>query len=251
MENTVAQNLEFLIQLQAIDSQIDEINKIKGALPDEVRDIEDEIAGTGVKISKLEAEVTGFKQEIAGLKNNIKDSEKLIKKYEEQQNNVKNDREYSAISKEIESQQLDIQLYQKKIREIEARIDAKSVDIDATKETLDEKKRQLETKKSELDSILAENREEESRLQVDRDAAAKKVDDRLLFSYNRLRGNFINTNGLAVVSVRRGACGGCFNMVPPQRQADIRDKKKVIVCEHCGRILAKVETTEYDAPKGK
>ena len=247
MENSIAQNLENLVALQAIDSEIDGIMKIRGDLPEEVRDLEDEIAGIETRMAKFEAEAGAFKDDIARLKLSIKDSEKLIKKYNEQQNNVRNDREYAAISKEIESQELDIKLYEKKICEISVRIEQKNGDIEAIRLVLEERKKDLAVKKDELDVIIDESKEEEAKLQVKRDAARAKVDDRLYFSYNRLRSNY--ANGLSVVSVRRGACGGCYNMVPPQRQADIRDKKKIIVCEHCGRILANVETTEYDGVK--
>jgi len=244
MENSIAQNLEFLIALQAIDSQIDSIMKIRGDLPDEVRDLEDEIIGIETRIGKFEGEINVLKDEIARLKLSIKDSDKLIKKYNEQQTNVRNDREFSAIAKEIESQELDIKLYEKKIAEVNIRIEQKNTDVDAIRYTLEERRKDLATKKSELDVIIEESKEEEAKLQVKRDAARKHVDDRLFFSYNRLRGNY--ANGLSVVPVKRGACGGCFNMVPPQRQADIRDRKKIIVCEHCGRILSSVESTEYD-----
>lgn len=221
--------------------------KIRGDLPEEVSDLEDEIAGIETRMAKFEAEAGAFKDDIARLKLSIKDSEKLIKKYNEQQNNVRNDREYAAISKEIESQELDIKLYEKKIGEINLRIEQKNGEIEAIRLVLEERKKDLAVKKDELDVIIDESKEEEAKLQVKRDAARAKVDDRLYFSYNRLRSNY--ANGLSVVSVRRGACGGCYNMVPPQRQADIRDKKKIIVCEHCGRILANVETTEFDGVK--
>lgn len=244
MENTVAQNLEFLIQLQSVDSKIDSIMKIRGDLPNEVRDLEDEIIGIETRISKFEQDISGLKEEIGRQKIFIKDCEKLIKKYQEQQGNVKNNREFEAISKEIESQELDIQLHEKSIREANTKIDAKNLDIEQIKVTLNDRKRDLQTKKADLENIIEESREEESKLVVIREAAMKKLDERLYFSYSRLRGNYVN--GLSVVAVKRGACGGCFNMVPPQRQADIRDKKKIIVCEHCGRILANVETTEFD-----
>jgi predicted nucleic acid-binding Zn-ribbon protein len=249
MENSVAQNLEFLTQLQAIDSQIDSIMKIRGDLPNEVRDLEDEIIGIETRISKFEQEAGTLKDEIGRLKLSIKDSDKLIKKYQEQQGNVKNNREFEAIAKEIESQELDIQLYEKKIKEANVKIEAKNVEIEAIKLTLGDRKKDLQVKKSDLETIIGESQEEESKLVIIREEAMKKVDERLLFSYSRLRGNY--ANGLSVVSVKRGACGGCFNMVPPQRQADIRDRKKIIVCEHCGRILANVETTEFDTFKLK
>lgn len=242
MEITVAQKLEALLNLQKIDSQIDELIKIRGDLPEEVRDLEDELAGYETRIGKFKAEIEELNAEITKGKQGIKDAEKLIKKYQEQQNNVRNNREFEAISKEIESQELDIQLFEKKNKEIQYRIERKNIDIEEIEVRMAERKSDLEAKKGELDTIIAESTEDEKKLRIDRDDAAKKIEDRLMYSYNRIRGNSIN--GLAVVKVRRGACGGCFNQVPPQRQADIREKKKIIVCEHCGRILADVEAVE-------
>lgn len=241
METTVAQKLEFLMELQAIDSQMDEFRKIRGDLPEEVRDLEDEIAGYETRINRFKQEVGSLKDEITKYKNSIKDAEKLIKKYEEQQMNVRNNREYDAISKEVETQQLDIQIFEKRIKEATLKIDQKNLDIEAIQNTLEERTKDLDTKKQELDVIIAETKAQEEELQGVREEAAAKIEERLLFSYNRLRNNY--GNGLAVVAVRRGACGGCFNMVPPQRQAEIRERKKIIVCEHCGRIMASVEYT--------
>jgi predicted nucleic acid-binding Zn-ribbon protein len=249
MESTVSQKLDALLALQKIDSQIDELIKIRGDLPEEVRDLEDEIAGYETRIGKFKAEIDELQQEISKGKAGIKEADKLIKKYQEQQNNVRNNREYEAISKEIESQELDIQLFDKKNKEIQYRIERKNIEIAEIEARLDTRKADLEAKKAELDSIVSESTEDEKKLRVLREEAAQKIEDRLMYSYNRIRQNSLN--GLAVVKVRRGACGGCFNQVPPQRQADIREKKKIIVCEHCGRVLADVEVVEEPVATGR
>ncbi|MEY3417780.1 MAG: hypothetical protein RL060_1892 [Bacteroidota bacterium] len=235
----VAQKLEALLKLQTIDSQLDEIKKVRGDLPEEVRDLEDELIGFETRISKFEKELASFEEEITNRKIAIKDAEKLIKKYEDQQTNVRNNREYDAISKEMELQQLEIQISEKKIKEAQFKIEQKKKDIKVLEGTLEERSKDLANKKSELDIIIAESQEEEAKFDKDRNASASKIEERLFHSYERLRNNAIN--GLAVVLVKRGACGGCFNTVPPQRQADIKEKKKLIVCEHCGRILAGVD----------
>lgn len=239
MELSIAQKLDLLINLQKIDSQIDGIMKVRGDLPEEVRELDDEIAGYQTRIGKFQAEIQLFKEEISKYKNAGKECEKLIAKYQEQQNNVRNNREFEAIAKEIESQELDIQIFQKRMKETEFKIEQKNTEIAAIQVTLDERQKDLANKKAELDVIIEESKEDEAKLLKERDKATKDIEERLLFSYERLRKNA--NNGLAVVTVKRGACGGCFNMVPPQRQADIRERKKIIVCEHCGRILANVE----------
>ena len=244
MEITIAQRLDGLLHLQKIDSELDELNKVRGDLPEEVRDLEDELAGYDTRIGKFNNEVDAVESDIAGQKANIKESEKLIKKYEDQQMNVRNSREYDAITKEIEAQRLDIQIFEKKIKEAQYRIEKKQDEINLIKGTVDERKKDLTNKKEELEHILAESRDDEAKLMEERVASEKHVEERLLFSYNRIRNN--SRNGLAVVAVKRGACGGCYNQVPLQRQADIRERKKLIVCEHCGRILAEVETGELE-----
>jgi predicted nucleic acid-binding Zn-ribbon protein len=239
MESTVAQKLEAIHNLQLIDSRLDAIIKVRGALPEEVQDLEDEIIGYDTRLSKFRSEIEVFEIEIKKLKENIKDSEKLIKKYQEQQMNVRNNREYDAITKELELQDLEIQVSKKKIAEALARIDQKKTDLDELAAVLKDRQKDLDIKKEELSTIIAESEAEEAKLRTDREKSTKKVEDRLIKSYTKIRANA--KNGLAVVLVKRGACGGCFNTVPPQRQADIREKKKLIVCEHCGRILAGVE----------
>jgi len=240
MEATVPQKLETLLKLQALDSKLDEIVKMRGDLPEEIRDLEDELIGFGTRIKKFETEIEGFKEEISNRKNASKESEKLIKKYIDQQSNVRNNREYDAISKEIELQQLDIQLAEKKTKEATLKIDSRNLEIEAIKNSLSEREKDLANKKSELEILVSESLEEETKIQKDREKVQKQLEERLYQSYNRLRHNL--KNGLAVVLVKRDACGGCFNTVPPQRQADIKEKKKIIVCEHCGRIFADVES---------
>lgn len=242
MENTIAQKLEALLKLQEIDSELDAILKIRGALPEEVSDLEDEITGYNTRIEKFNQDLEALEQEISNNKAGIKEAEKLIKKYEEQQMNVRNNREYDAITKEMELQTLEIQILEKRIKEAHVKIDKKKEEIAGTQEVLTERQKDLDSKKAELNTITGESEEEEQKLLKSREKAAKNIEDRLLKSYDRIRTNA--RNGLAVVPVKRGACGGCFNIVPPQRQADVREHKKLIVCEHCGRILAKVEEEE-------
>jgi predicted nucleic acid-binding Zn-ribbon protein len=239
MESTVAQKLDALKKLQGIDSKLDDIKKVRGALPDEVADLEDEIAGYETRIQKFDDSVQAIKDDIEAAKQGMKESEKLIAKYGEQQMSVRNNREYDAITKEVELQQLDIQIHEKKIKEAEAKIEDKVKGIEETKTLHEDRLKDLDSKRAELENIESETTEEVAKLEKDREKALKKIEDRLAASYERLRGNV--RNGLAVVPVKRGACGGCFNTVPPQRQADIRDRKKLIVCEHCGRILTDVE----------
>jgi uncharacterized protein len=239
MESTVAQKLEAIYNLQLIDSRLDAIVKVRGALPEEVQDLEDEIAGYGTRLEKFKRDIEAFEDDIKRYKENIKESEKLIKKYQEQQMNVRNNREYDAITKELELQDLEIQVSKKKIAEAGVKIDSKKADLEELNNLMKDRQKDLDLKKDELSTIVAESESEESKLRAEKDKAAKKVEDRLIKSYTKIRANA--KNGLAVVMVKRGACGGCFNTVPPQRQADIREKKKLIVCEHCGRILAGVE----------
>jgi len=251
MESTIAQKLEAIHNLQKIDSRLDAIFKIRGALPEEVQDLEDEIIGYETRLSKFKTDISALEDEIKRHKDSIKEAEKLIKKYQEQQMNVRNNREYDAITKELELQDLEIQVFKKKIGEAQFTIENKNKDVEELKETLKDRKKDLEQKNGELETIIAESESEENKLKSDKEKAVKKIDERIIKSYKKIRENA--KNGLAVVMVRRGACGGCFNIVPPQRQADIREKKKIIVCEHCGRILAGVEDEIEDetTPKKK
>ena len=247
MENNVAKKLEALVHLQDIDSKLDSIIKVRGALPDEVRDLEDEIAGYETRLDKINQEIKECEDDISNKKSTIKDCQKLIKKYEDQQMNVRNNREYDAITKEMELQELEIQISEKKIKEAQAKIEMKNTDIAEVTEVMEERMKDLNSKKSELSTLTSESEEEEKKLLKDKEKAEKGVEERLLNSYKKIVANA--RNGLGVVTVKRGACGGCFNVVPPQRQADIREKKKIIVCEHCGRILADVEGNPADEEK--
>ena len=249
MELTIAQKLDALLKLQLIDSEFDNLVKIRGSLPEEVRDLEDEIIGFETRIGKFKGEIETLNEEIERNKSVKKDSDKLIVRYGEQQMNVKNNREFDAINKEIELQHLEMELADKRIGESQFKIKGKQEEIKATQQSLTERKEDLKAKKQELDQITAESAEEEKTLKVQRDEQATHIEERLLKSYNKIRGNALN--GLAVVMVKRGACGGCFNVVPPQRQADIKDEKKIIVCEHCGRVFADVEGVPEPAPTGR
>ncbi|UOQ77414.1 C4-type zinc ribbon domain-containing protein [Hymenobacter sp. 5516J-16] len=238
-ETPVASKLEALLNLQRIDSQLDEIRRVRGDLPEEVRDLEDEIAGYEVRVGKFDEEIAALNDQIKQRKQNAKDADGLIKRYEDQQTNVRNNREYEAIAKEIELQKLEIQISEKKIKEAQYQIELKNTEISGTKQRLEERKKDLDNKKAELETIVGESESDEKKLMDERGNAVQPVEDRLLMAYTRIRGNV--RNGLAVVTVKRDACGGCFNTVPPQRQADIIAHKKIIVCEHCGRVLADVE----------
>jgi len=235
----VATKLEALLELQRIDSHLAEIRRVRGDLPEEVRDLEDEIAGYEARVKRFDEEIGGLQDQIKQRKAATKEAEGLIKRYEEQQTNVRNNREYEAIAKEVELQRLEIQIADKKIKEAQYVIEQRNTEANVTRQRLDERRKDLDTKKGELQGIVAENESEEKQLVSERETAILQVEGRLLTAYERVRGNM--KNGLAVVLVRRDACGGCFNTVPPQRQADILAHKKIIVCEHCGRILAGVE----------
>lgn len=239
MERTVAQKLEALLTLQQIDSKLDAIQKVRGDLPEEVMDLEDEIAGYETRVGKFEKDIAVLEEEINRNKQAKKEAEKLINKYKDQQMNVRNNREYDAITKEIELQTLEMELADKRINEANAKIARKQDEIKNTQSILSERKKDLNTKNTELKALVSESEEDENKLREEREKQIQHIEDRLLKSYDKIRSNALN--GLAVVMVKRGACGGCFNTVPPQRQADIRDKKKIIVCEHCGRIFADVE----------
>ena len=224
-----------LYELQKIDSQIDEINKIKGELPLEVEDLEDEIAGLQTRIANINAEIEELNNLTKQRKREIDQAQIQIAKYTEQQNNVRNNREFDAISKEIEYQQLEITLAEKRLKEYAGAIKAKKASLESTDALLAERNVDLTAKKTELESIEGETAAQIEELSAQGDAAKAKIDERLLGAYNRIRSKV--HNGLAVVTVKRDACSGCFNRIPPQRQSDIRQGKKLIVCEYCGRIL--------------
>jgi hypothetical protein len=235
MEQTVEEKLKALYELQTIHTKIDRIRQVRGELPMEVADLEDDVAGLETRIQKIKAELDDLEDDIVTRKNLIKDSQANIKKYETQLNEVKNNREYDAISKEIEIQGLDIQVSEKKIREFGFEIATKTQVYEKALADLEARKSDLDAKKEELGTITSETQKEENELTAQAEKATKGIDERLLIAYNRLRKNA--KNGLAVVTIQRDSCSGCFNQIPPQRQSDIRQRKKIIVCEHCGRIL--------------
>ena len=235
MEKTVEQKLQALYELQSIHTQIDKIRQIRGELPVEVADLEDDVAGLETRIQKIKTELDDLEDAIVTRKNTIKEAGAAIKKYEAQLNEVKNNREYEAISKEVEIQGLDIQVSEKKIKEFGFDIVTKTEVYEKALADLEGRKKDLEIKQAELSVITSETQKEEEDLSKKAAKAETQIEERLLFAYHRLRGNA--KNGLAVVTIQRDSCSGCFNQIPPQRQSDIRQHKKIIVCEHCGRIL--------------
>ena len=235
IERKIEDTLVALYQLQQHDSQIDKIRMIRGELPLEVQDLEDEIIGLETRIENFHNDIKGLDKLIADKKLAIKDSENLIKKYEEQKMNVRNNREYDSLTKEIEFQTLEIQLAEKRIREYTDNLTDKKKQIEDSEVVLAERRNDLEIKKSELNDIVEETESEEKELAKISDNLQSRIEDRLLMAYQRIRKNA--RNGLAIVQIERDACGGCFNKIPPQHQLDIRMHKKIIVCEYCGRIL--------------
>lgn len=235
MEQTVEQKLKALYELQNLHTKIDKIRQIRGELPMEVADLEDEVAGLETRIQKIKAELDDTEDAIVNRKNMIKEAQTLIKKYEAQLKDVKNNREYDALTKEVEIQNLEIQVCEKKIKEYGFEITSKTEVYEQALANIESRKGDLDVKKTELETITAETEKEEQALLKKAEKAETQIEERLLTAYNRLRNNAVN--GLAVVTIDRDSCSGCFNQIPPQRQLDIRQRKKVIVCEHCGRIL--------------
>lgn len=234
-EIPVEERLRALYSLQLVDSEIDKIKTLRGELPLEVQDLEDDIAGLETRLGNLRDEVGALDKSVQKKNQEISESESLIKKYEDQQKNVRNNREFDSLSKEIEYQNLEIELYNKKIKEFQVRIEEKKIAIAESEGTLNERKADLENKRSELDEIISDTQKEEEGLYKKLEKTQGIIEERLLTAYKRIRTNA--RNGLAVVPVQRDACGGCFNQIPPQRQLDIKSRKKIIVCEYCGRIL--------------
>ena len=232
---SVEEKLIAVLTLQKIDSKIDEIQTLKGELPMEVKDLEDEIEGLQTRIQNIDAEIDSIEKFIATKTEGKKEAQALIKKYEKQQDNVKNNREFEAINKEIEMQQLEMKLAEKHIKDANEEIAEKVVILEKAKKNLSAKEAVLGTKKGELEKIIASTEKEERHFNKLSGEAREKVEERLLNSYDRIRANY--RNGLSVVPVERDACGGCFNAIPPQRQSEIKQRKKIIVCENCGRIL--------------
>ena len=224
-----------LYELQKIDSKIDEINKVKGELPLEVQDLEDEMAGMTTRIEHVHAEIEELNSLIKQRKREVDQAKIMIGNYKEQQNNVRNNREFDAITKEIEYQELEIELAEKRLKEYAAGIKAKKLQLEEAENLSKERAADLAAKKAELESIEVETAPQVAEYEAQRERVLAKIDERLLAAYERIRRNV--RNGLAVVTVKRDACGGCFNRIPPQRQVDIRQGKKIIVCEYCGRIL--------------
>ena len=234
-ELTVEQKLKTLFQLQTMLSKIDEIKTLRGELPLEVQDLEDEIAGLKTRIERIKSEISELKSAIAGKKVEIETAKASVAKYKDQQNNVRNNREYDFLTKEIEFQTLEIELCEKKIKEFTAQEQDKSTECSNSETALTERQKDLEIKKSELDEIISETKQEEEKLRDKAKDLETKIEPRLLQSFKRIRKN--SHNGLGIVYVQRDACGGCFNKIPPQRQLDVRSRKKIIVCEYCGRIM--------------
>jgi predicted nucleic acid-binding Zn-ribbon protein len=234
-EMSVEDKLKALFELQKVDSGIDRIKILRGELPLEVQDLEDEVEGLETRIKNFENEIHALQEAISKKNNEIVTSKGLIKKYQEQQNNVRNNREFDSISKEIEFQTLEIELSEKRKKEFTQQVDEKKSLISESQKQLDERKGDLQNKKAELEEIITDTKKEEENLLKRSADIQKSVEQRLVVAYQKIRTNA--RNGLAVVSVQRDACGGCFNKIPPQRQLDIRSHKKIIVCEYCGRIL--------------
>lgn len=232
---SVEDRLKALYQLQMIDSEVDKIRIVRGELPLEIEDLEDLIGGLQTRLEKLNSELDAINNEILTKKNANLDAEALVKRYEKQLKNIKNNREFSSLTKELEYKGLEIQLNEKHISEFQAKVLHKEEVINELKSQISDREDELSLKNKELAAIIKETEKEEKALLKKSEKAQVVIEERILSAYNRIRGKV--RNGLAVVSVDRDACGGCFNQIPPQRQLDIQMHKKVIVCEHCGRIL--------------
>jgi uncharacterized protein len=240
---SIEEKLIAVLSLQKIDSKIDEIKTLKGELPMEVKDLEDEIAGLQTRIGNINADIDNINGFIAQRTEAKKEAIALAKKYEKQQDNVKNNREFEALTKEMEMQELEAKLCDKHIKDANFELKERMVQRNQTEEKVSVVEDTLKAKKKELEKIIVETEKEEKTLNVQSVEAQAKVDERLLLAYNRIRGSY--SNGLAVVPIHRDSCGGCFNVIPPQRQSEIRQHKKIIVCEHCGRILVDNELDEH------
>ena len=234
-ELSVEEKLKALYQLQTMLSEIDKIKTLRGELPLEVQDLEDEVTGLSTRIEKIKTEIDELKSNIASKKIEIETAKASVEKYKAQQDNVRNNREYDVLTKEIEFQSLEIELCEKRIKEYTASIKAKEEEIEKSNTALEERKKDLEVKKNELEEIISETKQEEEKLREKAKNLETTIEPRLLQAFKRIRKN--SRNGLGIVYVQRDACGGCFNKIPPQRQLDIRSRKKVIVCEYCGRIM--------------
>ena len=232
---TVEERLKTLFQLQTTLSGIDEKRALRGELPLEVQDLEDEIEGLSTRVEKIQNEIKEYEQAVTQKKGEIETAKASVERYKQQLNDVKNNREYDTLSKEIEFQSLEIELCNKKIKEASFKIEEKKAELAQNQEVIEDRQQALEVKKGELEEIMEETRAEEDKLKVKVKELEAKIEPRLLTSFKRIRKNA--RNGLGIVYVQRDACGGCFNKIPPQRQLDIKMHKKIIVCEYCGRIL--------------
>ena len=246
-ELTVEEKLKNLYQLQTMLSEIDKIKTLRGELPLEVQDLEDEIEGLTTRIEKIQSEIEELKREISDRRANIETANQTIAKYKEQMDNVRNNREYDSLNKEIEFQTLDVELNQKKIREADETIHQRTEDLQRSSEAVNERRTDLDIKKSELEEIVSETKAEEEKLRERAKNLEILIEPRLLAAFKRIRRN--SRNGLGIVYVQRDACGGCFNKIPPQRQLDIRMRKKIIVCEYCGRIMIDPELAGVELNK--
>lgn len=246
-ELSVEEKLKTLYQLQTTLSAIDEKKALRGELPLEVQDLEDEIEGLTIRIDKIKREIDEFQKAVSQKKAEINEAQASVERYKEQLNDVKNNREYDTLSKEIEFQTLEIELCNKKIREAQTRIEEKTNELHENEEAIKDRQGDLDIKKSELDEIMEETRAEEEKLKEKVTELEAKIEPRLLTSFKRIRKNA--RNGLGIVYVQRDACGGCFNKIPPQRQLDIKMHKKIIVCEYCGRIIVDPELAGIKAEK--
>lgn len=235
VELTVEEKLKQMYELQRLDSQIDEIQILKGELPAEVQDLEDELTGLETRLGRLQTEVKEVHNDINRFQGTIKDSEANILRYQSQMDNVKNNREYEALTKELELQKLEIELNEKKGRQMRIDVEKKDDLLKATEERIQRKRKELETKRTELQQIIEKTESEEKELRRRSATAREKIEDRLLRAYDKIRTSY--RNGLAVVTVERNSCGGCFNKIPPQLQLEISVSKNIVACEHCGRIL--------------
>ncbi|MBR1620752.1 MAG: hypothetical protein IJ669_01360 [Prevotella sp.] len=246
---SVEEKLKTLFQLQTTLSSIDDKKALRGELPLEVQDLEDEIEGLTIRIEKIQNEIDEYQSAITMKKGEIADAEASVARYKSQLNEVKNNREYDTLSKEIEFQSLEIELCNKKIREATAKIEERKEDLEKAQELIADRNQDLSSKREELDEIMQETKEEEERLKEKAKEYEVKIEPRLLNSFKRIRKNA--RNGLGIVYVQRDACGGCFNKIPPQRQLDIKMHKKVIVCEYCGRILIDPELAGVKPAAGR
>ncbi|MBR1596312.1 MAG: hypothetical protein IJ665_06455 [Phocaeicola sp.] len=243
VELTVEEKLKTLYQLQTILSEIDKIKTLRGELPLEVQDLEDEVAGLKTRMDNYRTEIDNIRADISARRNAIETATALVERYKEQQNNVRNNREYETLTKEIEYKELEIELDQKRIREGNEAINSRAEEIEKSQKEVEERSEDLEAKKAELESIVAETKQQEEKLRERGKELELAIEPRLLTAFKRIRKN--SRNGLGIVTVQRDACGGCFNKIPPQKQMDIRMRKKIIVCEYCGRIMIDPELAGF------